>query len=84
MPQDYLCPQFQSMNIDEHCNVIHCCAVPKNSKDYLVGEASSIDINKLDQRHKSEICKECYETKIVYWAHNTSKVSTEFIYGVLK
>ena len=52
MPQDYLCPQFQSMNIDEHCNVIHCCAVPKNSKDYLVGEASSIDINKLDQRHK--------------------------------
>jgi MoaA/NifB/PqqE/SkfB family radical SAM enzyme len=84
MPKDYFCPQFEYMNIDENCNVIHCCTAPKNSKDYLVGDANSIDINKLNQRPKSEICKECYETKLVYWAHNTSKISTEFIYGIVK
>ena len=84
MPPDYLCPQFQYMNIDENCNVIHCCVAPKNSKDYLVGEANSIDINKLNKRYKSAICKECNKTKLVYWAHNTGKISTEFIYGILK
>jgi hypothetical protein len=72
------------MNIDENCNVIHCCVAPKNSKDYLVGEASTIDTNKLNNRYQSDICRECYATKIVYWAHNTSRISTEFIYGIIK
>lgn len=84
MPKNYSCPQFEYMNIDENCNVIHCCVAPKNSKDYLVGEASTIDTNKLNNRYQSDICRECYATKIVYWAHNTSRISTEFIYGIIK
>lgn len=84
MPQDYSCPQFKHMNIDENCNVIHCCGAPKSSKDYLVGEACSFDINKLNRRNQSAICKECYETKFVYWVHNPGKISTEFMHGILK
>lgn len=84
MPENYLCPQFSYMNIDENCNVIHCCAAPKNSKDYLIGEANFINFDKLNNRHKSDICKECYKNKLVYWGHNTSKISTEFIHGILK
>ncbi|MDX4065641.1 hypothetical protein Q6A91_06335 [Aliarcobacter skirrowii] len=84
MPKDYICPQFSQMNIDESCNIIQCCAAPANSKDYFVCSIEDFTKEIHHNRVNKEICKECYTTKSVYWFHNTSNVSTQFIYGVVK
>ena len=84
MPQDYVCPQFSMMNIDENCNIIQCCAAPYSSKDYFVCSVKDFNQNVYKNRKNRDICKECYETKLVYWFHNTGNVSTKFIYGIVK
>jgi MoaA/NifB/PqqE/SkfB family radical SAM enzyme len=84
MPLDYICPQFSQMNIDENCNIVQCCATPANSKDYFVCELKDFTIDKFVNRKEKDICKECYNTKWVYWAHNTTAISTKFIHGIVK
>ena len=84
MPNDYICPQFAMINIDENCNIIQCCVAPSSSKDYLVCNIKDFTIDKHINRKNRDICKECYATKWVYWAHNTGNVSTKFIYGIVK
>jgi hypothetical protein len=80
MPQDYVCPQFSMMNIDENCNIIQCCGTPSSSKDYFVCNTKDFKEDIFLNRKNRDICKECYATKWVYWAHNTGNVSTKFIY----
>lgn len=84
MPKNYICPQFSKINIDENCNIIQCCVTPTSSKDYFICNVKDINIDKLNSRYKKDICKECFRTKLVYWAHNTSDISTKFIHGIVK
>lgn len=84
MPEKYICPQFSQINIDENCNIIQCCVAPSSSKDYFVSSIKDFAVDKYLNKKDKDICKECYSTKLVYWAHNTSKISTEFIYGIIK
>lgn len=84
MTTDYICPQFSMMTIDENCNIIQCCGTPSSSKDYFVCSIKDFNQNVYKNRKNRDICKECYETKLVYWFHNTGNVSTKFIYGIVK
>ena len=84
MPKDYICPQFSMMTIDENCNIIQCCGTPSSSKDYFVCNTKDFKEDIFLNRKNRDICKECYATKWVYWAHNTGNVSTKFIYGIVK
>ncbi len=84
MPKDYICPQFTNVTIDENCNVIQCCGTPSSSKDYFVCSTKDFKEDIYQDRRNRDICKECYTTKLVYWAHNTGNISTKFIYGIVK
>jgi pyruvate-formate lyase-activating enzyme len=84
MPQGYRCPQFDMLSIDENCNVINCCAAPKDSPDYVVSECSNLRLDALDQRHKTSLCQECMSTKLAYWVHNAGHASNDFMHAILK
>ena len=70
-PQDYQCPQFNILTIDEYCNVLTCCALPKNHPEYSLGNLftlSSDDIRK--GKVSQKVCIECVKLGISSWVHN--------------
>lgn len=84
MPDNYSCPQLDILTIDEKCNIIRCCGVPRDSEDYKISDINSVNKQQLLVKDKANICIGCYKTKLVYWGHNTGKVSTDFIHKILK
>ncbi|MDX8378169.1 MAG: radical SAM protein [Mariprofundales bacterium] len=72
MPNEYSCPQFDYLSIDEKCNILTCCVLPKTHKDYSLGNLFDVNINRLNNMKRSqEVCKTCIESGLSYWAHNT-------------
>ena len=70
-PQDYQCPQFNILTIDEYCNVLTCCVLPKDHPEYSLGNLftlSSDDIRK--GKLSQNVCSECVKLGISYWVHN--------------
>jgi glycosyltransferase involved in cell wall biosynthesis/2-polyprenyl-3-methyl-5-hydroxy-6-metoxy-1,4-benzoquinol methylase/GT2 family glycosyltransferase/organic radical activating enzyme len=70
-PQDYQCPQFNILAIDEYCNVLTCCALPKDHPEYSLGNLftlSSGDIRK--GKVSQKVCIECVKLGISSWVHN--------------
>jgi len=70
-PQDYQCPQFNILTIDEYCNVLTCCALPKDHPEYSLGNLftlSSDDIRK--SKLSQKVCIECVKLGISSWVHN--------------
>ena len=37
IPQDYLCPQYNNLIINENADVLVCCQLPKNNPDFICG-----------------------------------------------
>lgn len=71
MPPDYRCPQFTGLAIDEICNVLTCCLLPKDHPNYSLGSifdmsTASIRKTKLTQR----VCIECTRLGIAWWLHH--------------
>ena len=74
-PQDYQCPQFNILAIDEYCNVLTCCVLRKDHPEYSLGSLftlSSDDIQKGKLSRK--VCSECVKLGIAYWLHNVPLV----------
>lgn len=70
-PSDYRCPQFDRLVIDENCNVLTCCVLPKNNACYSIGslfELSKTEI--IDKKLSQNICNQCNKMGWSYWAHN--------------
>jgi len=70
-PQDYQCPQFNILTIDEYCNVLTCCVLPKDHPEYSLGNLftlSSDDIRK--GKLSQKVCIECVKLGISYWVNN--------------
>jgi len=70
-PKNYVCPQYDMLTIDERCNVLTCCVVPKDHAEYSIGslfDLSPEEIKKLKVSQK--ICKECLSSGQAYLAHN--------------
>ncbi|MBF0448648.1 MAG: radical SAM protein [Magnetococcales bacterium] len=74
-PADWQCPQWDVLNLDENCNVINCCSVPKGHEDYRICSALELDSETLKSiKRKSSICTECMTTGSAYWGHNVEIV----------
>ncbi|MBN1383065.1 MAG: hypothetical protein JXA41_15475 [Deltaproteobacteria bacterium] len=56
-PQNYVCPQFSKLAIDEHCNIITCCG-DTTPMDKLFNVRPD-DVNRW--RMSSKVCRECRE-----------------------
>ena len=69
---DYQCPQWDKLNVDEHGNVLTCCAgFPKNHPDSIVGPLFDMPVEELLRRKRSmPICKACTSTGAAYWMHH--------------
>ena len=44
-PAEYRCPQFDMLTINENCDVLTCCAIPKTHPDYRVGSLFVIAVS---------------------------------------
>jgi MoaA/NifB/PqqE/SkfB family radical SAM enzyme len=70
-PLRYRCPQLDILTIDEFCNVVLCCVLPKTHPDYSlenVTKLSNIDIHKMQENRR--VCFECIKLGISYWHNN--------------
>lgn len=70
-PNEYICPQFSRLVIDESFNVLSCCSVDKEYySQALVGNLFEMSLDKLKQRKTSMlICSECQSLGIDYLGH---------------
>lgn len=66
-PKDYVCPQYQSLVLDEHCNVLRCCGTDRTVPGHIVGNIYEVDF---DKPRKGAICDECGRLKVDYIGHN--------------
>jgi MoaA/NifB/PqqE/SkfB family radical SAM enzyme len=74
---NYYCPQFDMISVDNNCNVITCCSestIYKNICDVKCFE----EIN--TWRINSDICKDCLKSKHAYVVHNI--VTYEELLGI--
>ena len=70
MPADYKCPQFDLLTIDENCNVLTCCMVPKSHPDYAIGSLFSMSKEEiLNQKLTQNICNSCLSSGLAFWGH---------------
>jgi len=71
-PDGYTCPQFSILALDEYCNVLTCCQVPKGHADYSLG--SLFDLSPVQIRAGKlarPVCLECQKLAIDYWIHTS-------------
>jgi MoaA/NifB/PqqE/SkfB family radical SAM enzyme len=74
-PKDYICPQFSILAIDEFCNVLTCCAVPKGHPDYSLGSLFSLPAEAISQgKLARRVCLECGRLGIDYWIQTPPKL----------
>lgn len=74
---DDVCPLITSnITIDEYCNVLQCCGLPKNSQYYSVGRLFNLTHDEVQNRRLS--CVECIRCKSLnipnYWLKSNDQV----------
>lgn len=74
-PKDYTCPQFSILAIDEFCQVLTCCAIPKDHSDYSLGSLFSLSSDAIGPGKLSRrVCLECGRLGIDYWIQTPPKL----------
>jgi MoaA/NifB/PqqE/SkfB family radical SAM enzyme len=82
MPVNYTCGQHDVLTIDEDCNVLTCCFLPKNHPDYSLGNLHALSADEIFSRKRSQkICAECTRSGVAYWAFN--HVTPEYVYDFI-
>lgn len=80
-PDDYRCPQYDMLTVDENCRYVTCDVVPKSHPDNTFGSVFEMSRDEvLDAMDKQGICKDCQQYKIDYWVHNSPVYSTDLFY----
>lgn len=70
-PQNYECPQFSIITLDEFGNVLTCCSVPRSHSQYKLGSVFEMSLDDIEsQRKNMEVCNECLKTGAAYCGHN--------------
>jgi len=71
MPKDYICPQYSILAIDEYCNVLTCCGLPKGHPEYSLGKLSALSADEIRKGKLSQkTCAGCIKSGQAYWGHN--------------
>ena len=80
-PQDYVCPQWSMLTLDENANCLTCCLVPRTSPDYSLGSLFDLSLQEIQEAKRTRpICRECAGLKIDYWVHSAAYVMSEAYY----
>jgi len=76
-PEDYRCPQFSILTIDEYCNILTCCLLSKADPDYSLGSLFRLSKREIEQgKLERNICKECLHNGISYWVNNVQSLDS--------
>lgn len=75
-PQNYMCPQFEKLTLNEYCEVLVCCSVDRLCRNYSIGKLFDLSADEIKSRKLSQpICQECGKLGIDYLGHNPLMVS---------
>jgi MoaA/NifB/PqqE/SkfB family radical SAM enzyme len=83
MPQNYECPQFNILTIDEYCNALTCCILSKDHPEYSLGSLFELSRSEIhDMKRSRKVCADCIKSGITYWTHHTlvPKYGADFRY----
>lgn len=73
-PENYICPQYSKLVLDEQGSVLLCCGIDKDCKDYSWGNICNLSLKelyKIKQKCKiCDTCNKCSELRLDYWGHN--------------
>jgi MoaA/NifB/PqqE/SkfB family radical SAM enzyme len=70
-PEGYVCPQFNLLTLDEECNVLTCCGVPRKYKDYALGSLFELSREQIIAMKKDRsVCKKCGEIGLDYFGNH--------------
>lgn len=71
-PKDYVCPQFNFLIIDENSDVITCCQLARNHKEYSCGNILKEDFETIfNNRKNRQVCKECMRSGLAFYLNNS-------------
>lgn len=66
IPENYYCPQFDILTIDENLNVLPCCG-----PQWSIGEIMEMNLEDIKLARKDmDVCKRCKELNLDYILHN--------------
>lgn len=83
-PEDYSCPQYNLLAIDEASNLLLCCQVPPG-KEFSCGNMLTDDpTTMLHYRQKNSICEECIRKGLSYYFHTSLKVPGFYMEAIRK
>lgn len=72
IPDNYICPQFSILALNEYCEVLTCCAAPKDNVSYSLGSIFDLTAGQINQKKRQQlICTECQKLGIHYWIHTS-------------
>lgn len=73
-PKYYNCPQYSRLVLNEQGNVLLCCGIDRDCKDYSWGNICDLSLKELyrikQEAKICETCKRCSELGADYWGHN--------------
>jgi MoaA/NifB/PqqE/SkfB family radical SAM enzyme len=70
-PSDYCCPQFDKLALDEECNVLTCCVLPRGHSSYSLGSLFGLSREAiLEQKRTQPVCSDCIARGQAYWVHH--------------
>lgn len=70
-PSDYRCTQFDALLIDEECNALTCCALPKGNQSYSFGNLFSLSLKEIyELKTAQKECINCQKLHFDYWVGN--------------
>ena len=76
-PVDYRCPQYDSLVIDEFCNVLTCCCLDKDVEGYSIGNLFDMNYEQIrEKKQSSPACVECRTLGVDYLGHNPLIISS--------
>lgn len=68
---NYVCPQFDILTIDENCNVLTCCVIPKGYQSYSFGNLFYLSLEKINElKIIQKECSNCQKLNYDYWVNN--------------
>jgi len=75
-PNDFRCPQFDVLSLDQDGNVTLCCGTDASVPGFVIGRATNLTREDILNRHqRSESCKLCQKIGIDYVGHSRPPIT---------
>jgi MoaA/NifB/PqqE/SkfB family radical SAM enzyme len=83
-PDNWDCPQYSGLVLDEFSNVLQCCVTDRYSYGNIIGKLKEVDFGNLEElRRSASVCRECKKCKIDYLTHNPSQDIGNIVHNII-